>query len=246
MTPTRHTHVTNPAYRAIMNPMKRFAVYYAPRPGPFAEACAALLGWDSASACPVPQPDLPGLPLPLAVLTTDPRKYGFHGTLRAPFRPADGLGADDVADAVHTLSRDLSPVTCDGLRLENLHGFLALTPLGDTIALNTFAAQVVRATNPLRAPLTDAERARRRPESLTPRQLALLDTWGYPHVIEEFHFHLTLTSRLTDDQAAQTAPVLSAHLAATLPKPFTIEDLCLFGEDAQGRFHLLHRFPLSG
>nr|WP_103335062.1 DUF1045 domain-containing protein [Pseudotabrizicola formosa] len=229
-----------------MDLMKRFAVYYAPRPGPFAKATAALLGWDSASARPVPQPDLPGVPLPLAALTTDPHKYGFHGTLRAPFRPADGLGAEDVADAVRSLSRKLSPVSCDGLRVENLHGFLALTPTGDHSALNAFAASVLRETNPLRAPLTDAERARRRPESLTPHQLALLDTWGYPHVMEEFRFHLTLTNHLPEDQAAQTLPVLSAHLAPVLPKPFIIEDLCLFGEDAGGRFHLLHRFPLSG
>lgn len=246
MTLTRHTRVTNPAYCATMDLMKRFAVYYAPRPGAFADITAALLGWDSASARAVPQPDLPGLPAPLATLTTDPRKYGFHGTLRAPFRPADGLGADDVAVAVRTLSRQLSPVTCDGLSVQNLHGFLALTSMGDTSALNALAAQVVRATNPLRAPLTGAERARRRPESLSPRQLTLLDTWGYPHVMEDFHFHLTLTNMLPEGQAAQTAPVLSAHLAPVLPKPFAIEDLCLFGEDADGRFQLLHRFPLSG
>ncbi|MDO9639222.1 MAG: DUF1045 domain-containing protein [Pseudotabrizicola sp.] len=246
MTFSRHTHVTNPAYAATMDQMKRFAVYYAPRPGAFADATAALLGWDNARACPVPQPDLPGLPAPLTSLTSDPRKYGFHGTLRAPFRPAASLGMEDVADAVRTLSRELAPVSCDGLRVENLHGFLALTPSGDLSPLNTFAATIVRATNPLRAPLNAEERARRRPETLTPRQLALLDHWGYPHVLEEFHFHLTLTNRLTDAQAARTAPVLSAHLAPILPKPFTIEDLCLFGEDAAGRFHLLHRFPLSG
>lgn len=246
MAPTCHTHVTIPPYAATMDQMKRFAVYFAPRPGPFADATAAVLGWDNASGRPVPQPDLPGLPAPLADLTSSPRKYGFHGTIRAPFRPAPALTADDVTEAVRALSQHLAPVTCDGLKVENLQGFLALTPVGDTAALTTFAAEVVRATNPLRAALNAAERAKRRPESLTPRQLDLLDTWGYPHVMEELHFHLTLTNRLGDDQAAQTARILSAHLAPVLPAPFRVEDLCLFGEDAQGRFHLLHRFPLSG
>jgi hypothetical protein len=39
---------------------------------------------------------------------------------------------------------------------------------------------------------------------------------------------------------------LAAHFAPVLPHPFRIEDLCLFGEDAAGRFHLLHRYALAG
>jgi hypothetical protein len=39
---------------------------------------------------------------------------------------------------------------------------------------------------------------------------------------------------------------LAAHFAPVLPQPFRIEDLCLFGEDAGGRFHLLLRYALTG
>jgi hypothetical protein len=39
---------------------------------------------------------------------------------------------------------------------------------------------------------------------------------------------------------------LEAHFAPVLPRPFAIEDLCLSGEDAGGRFHLLHRYALTG
>lgn len=229
-----------------MDQMKRFAVYYAPRPGPLVERAAAWLGWDGASGQALPQPDLPGLPRPVADLTADPRKYGFHGTLRAPFRPASGLAADDVAAAVQALAARLTPVTCDGLHLENLHGFLALTPTGCEAALLDLAAAVVEGTDALRAPLTGAEIARRRPETLSARQRDLLARWGYPFVMEEFRFHLTLTDRLPADQAGPVARVLDDHFAPALPRPFIIEDLCLFGEDAQGRFHLLHRYALSG
>lgn len=144
------------------------------------------------------------------------------------------------------LATRVSPAVCDGLALENLHGFLALTPQGDTAALLDLAARVVEGMNDLRAPLTDAEIARRRPETLTPRQQELLARWGYPFVMEAFRFHLTLTDRLPADQTAAVAAVLQAHFAPVLPRPFVIEDLCLFGEDDAGRFHLLHRYALTG
>ncbi|WP_322573394.1 DUF1045 domain-containing protein [Pseudotabrizicola sp.] len=238
--------MTIPPYAVAMDQMNRFAVYFAPRPGAFADATAALLGWDSVSGLSVPQPALPGLHAPLSELTAEPRKYGFHGTIRAPFRLAPSLSPDAVVHTVRALSTGLSPAVCDGLRVENLHGFLALIPSGDLADLNHLAAKVVRATNPLRAPLSPEERSRRRPESLSDHQRALLDEWGYPHVMDEFHFHLTLTNRLAPQHAENTAAALSAYLAPVLPSPFRVDDLCLFGEDAQGLFHLLHRFPLGG
>lgn len=226
--------------------MKRYAVYFAPRLGAFAARSAAWLGWDAATGQPVAQPDLAGLPRPVAEITTDPRRYGFHGTIRAPFRPADGVTPDQISDAVAALAAHSPAVPCEGLRLEDLHGFLALIPQGDLSALLALGAAVVEATDPMRAPLSEAEIARRKPETLTPRQRDLLDRWGYPFVFEEFRFHLTLTDRLGADEAAQVAPLLAAHFAPVLPRPFVIEDLCLFGEDAEGRFHLLGRHALTG
>jgi hypothetical protein len=226
-----------------MTMMKRYAVYYAPRPGRFATHAATWLGRDAEAGEPRVQPVLPGLPDP-ASITGDPRRYGFHGTLRAPFRLADGIEATAVDATVAGLAARLAPVVCDGLRLENLQGFLALTPLGGEAALRDLAAAVVEGTNGLRSPLTAAEIARRRPEGLSHRQRALLDLWGYPHVMEEFRFHLTLTDRLTDP--APVRQVLERHFAPVLPSPFVIEDLCLFGEDMAGVFHLVHRYALTG
>jgi len=130
------------------------------------------------------------------------------------------------------------------LRVEVLHGFVALTPVGCEAALLDLGAAVVEATNGLRAPLTEAEIARRRPDQLTPRQRALLDRWGYPHVMEEFRFHLTLTDQLERPEPVRT--VLEVFFTPVLPRPFVIEDLCLFGEDRSGHFHLLHRYALTG
>ena len=150
------------------------------------------------------------------------------------------------AAAVHALAARLAPVTCDGLHLENLHGFLALTPTGCEAALLDLAAAVVEGTDTLRAPLTGAEIARRRPETLSTRQRDLLARWGYPFVMEEFRFHLTLTDDLPEAQADAVANLLMPWVAPLLPRPFVIEDLCLMGEDAEGRFHLLSRHALTG
>jgi putative phosphonate metabolism protein len=225
-----------------MEHFKRYAVYFAPRPGDFADAAARWLGRDAASGAALPQPPVPGLD----GLTADPRRYGFHGTIRAPFRPAPGQDGAAIAAAVAELAARLQPAMAPGLRLADLHGFLALVPDGDESAILRLGAAVVEGTESLRAPLTDADIARRDPARLTPRQRSLLTRWGYPYVMEEFRFHLTLTNRLPPDRTADVTAAAQAHMAPHLPRPFIVEDLCLFGEDQGGTFHLLHRYALSG
>lgn len=229
-----------------MTRFSRYAIYYAPRAGAFADATAAWLGWDAATSRPVPQPDLAGLPVPVADLTRAPRKYGFHGTIKAPFRLADGVTEARLRSEVAALAATLPPARADGLALTRLKGFLALLPTGDDIDVIALGAEVVTALDPLRADLTANEVARRRPDCLTPRQRHLLDQWGYPYVMEEFRFHLTLTDDLPEAQADQVAQALGPWLAPVLPRPFVVEDLCLFAEDAHGRFHLIDRHALTG
>ena len=224
-----------------MDQMKRYAIYYAPREGAFAEAAAAWLGWDMPRGQEVAQ----ALPAALVKLTDDPRKYGFHGTLKAPFRLTEGLELQDLTQGLRALAGQLAPLRMAGLELSDRHGFLALTPLGAQDQLQALASEVVRALEPYRAALTPAEYARRRPESLSHRQRELLDTYGYPFVMEEFQFHLTLSGALTPPQAEALIPAARALFTGLIPQPFEVQDLCLCGEDAMGRFHLLHRYALS-
>jgi hypothetical protein len=108
------------------------------------------------------------------------------------------------------------------------------------------AATVVAALDALRAPLTAADRARRKPDDLTARQRDLLDQWGYPYVMDEFRFHLTLTNGLAPDLAEAVLPVAQDWFGPVLPQPFRVEDLCLCAEAPDGRFHLIHRYALTG
>lgn len=229
-----------------MREFRRYAIYYAPRAGAFADATARWLGWDAVTGKAVPHPSLQGLPDRVEVLTAEPRKYGFHGTIKAPFRLAEGVRFAELKGAVYDLALSLRPVVMDGLALERLGRFLALVPEGNEADLLEFGAEVVSRLDPLRAALMPAELAKRDPERLTLRQRDLLEKWGYPYVMEEFRFHLTLTGALPEAVAQRVEPVLRDWLTPMLPRPFVIEDMCLFGEDGEGRFHLVSRHALAG
>jgi len=223
----------------------RYAVYYTPAPdSDLAAFGAAWLGWDSATGHSEPQPDLHDLDV--AAITDTPRKYGFHGTIKPPFRLAEGQTPEALDTALATLCADAAPVALDGLRLARLGRFLALVPEGETAALAALAARAVKELDGFRAPATEAELAKRRAAGLSQAQDALLVRWGYPYVLEEFRFHLTLTGRLDPDTATQTEAALDPMLAPLSLRPYTINGLTLLGEDAAGRFHQINRYPLAG
>ena len=224
---------------------RRYAIYYAPEPGPLADFGAAWLGWDLHAGRIVAHPDLPALPRPVAEITDTPRKYGLHGTIKPPFRLAEGRTLDDLRDEALALCAALPVLEMEGLKLARLGGFLALVPQGDTAPLAATAARMVEGLDHFRAPAGEAELARRRAKGLTDRQDALLLKWGYPYVMEEFRFHITLTGRLPKSEAVQTEAVLSERLAPLLPIPFVIRGLILAEEDDLGRFRLIETLPFG-
>ena len=230
-----------------MEEFERYALYYAPEPGMFADFGADWLGWDAANGTARAHPSLAGLDI--AHLTQTPRKYGFHGTLKPPFRLATGTKRADLHAALPDFAARHAPVTLDGLALQQLGGFLALTPIGTPAQqglLADLAADLVRDFDVFRAPPSPQELERRKAAPLTPRQNALLAQWGYPYVLEQFRFHLTLTGNLGAEQAQSVADRLAPLIEPLLPKPFVIRTICLFGQGQDGMFRILHRYALSG
>lgn len=209
--------------------------------GPLADFGAAWLGWDVARGTETPQLSLPGL----HDITMTPRKYGFHATLKPPFRLMEGHTLKDLEDAAYDLANGLVPEISDGLELTALGRFLALTALGDTSALHRVAAACVRELDRFRAPSSEAELARRRKAGLSETHEALLAQWGYPYVMEAFRFHMTLTARLPQDDIAGWSAILQDHLP-DLPSPFVLDQIALCGERADGRFEVIHRYALTG
>ena len=227
----------------------RYAIYYLPEPGALADFGAAWLGWDVETGSEVAHPDIEGLPRPVSELTATPRKYGFHGTVKPPFRLAEGHDAEGLVPAAEKLASRLEPVELDGLQLSRLGSFLALTPRGSKAQLTALAAlasESVQGLDAYRAPAPQSELDRRRKAGLSERQESYLQQWGYPYVMEEFRFHLTLTGRLSAIDAPAVEDALRPVVTPVIPEPFRIESLCLCGEDAEGRFHLVKRLPLGG
>jgi putative phosphonate metabolism protein len=225
---------------------RRYAVYFAPEPQTgLAAFGVSWFGWDAAAEAESTRPDVPGLPLPAADITAAPRRYGLHGTLKAPFRLAAGVAPEDLDRAVADLAAGEPSFALPPLRLAALGRFLALVPSAPVPRLDAVAAACVARLDRFRMPLEPEERARRA-EGLTPAQVRNLDRWGYPFVMDEFRFHLTLTGPLDDAARDATAAALGSVLTPVLGEGQRFASLCLFGEPRSGPFRLLRRHRLGG
>ncbi len=226
---------------------RRYAIYYTPPPGPLARFGAEWLGWDIAEGCsPAARPDIRGLPADMDTLTETPRRYGFHATIKPPFRLAPTQTEAALTAALSAFCATRAPACAAGLELARLGRFLALVPVGDTGSINTLAADVVRDLDVFRAAPTAAEIARYDSPNLSAVQSRNLHRWGYPHVIDSFRWHMTLTGKHSRADIAKIHAALTPALTPLLPRPYTLDALSLTGEDAVGNFHLIRRIPLTG
>jgi 2'-5' RNA ligase len=206
----------------------RYAIYVMPEPAPFAAAGAAWLGWDARRGQDVMQPPVPDI----ASLTARPRKYGFHATMKAPFRLATPYAEEDLSAELTTFCAERTPVSFE-IDVARIGRFFALTPVKAAPDLDALAADVVRGLDKFRAPLTNQDRTRRRADQLSAPLRENLEQWGYPHVMEAFQFHITLTGPTKDERVLGD---LRAYFNETMPKIFTIASLSLMGERPDGKF----------
>ena len=167
-------------------------------------------------------------------MTVNARRYGFHATLKPPFRLADGRTPEELDAAVARFAAGAAAVVIPQLTLARLGGFFALVPGTQAPALHALADAVVMAFDDFRAPATEAELARRDQARLTPRQRELLSAWGYPFVLEEFGFHLTLTDRIPREQRPAVERVLSDWFAELLGADLPVDELVVFTEAEPG------------
>lgn len=223
----------------------RFAVYYLPPEGSdLARFGAAWLGWDNLSGAPIAHPDAGHLDV--AAITATPRKYGFHGTMKPPFRLAEGTSVDELTEALGVLAAKTPAFDTPPLVLKSLSFFLALVPSEPCAPLADLAGHCVMDLDRFRAPPSQAELAKRRASGLSEAQEAHLKAWGYPYVLDQFRFHLTLSGKLAEAELAEVKTVLDPLTAPLCTDPMPVRDVGFLGEVDGGNFHMIQRFALTG
>lgn len=226
----------------------RFAIYYAPAAEhPLWAKASAWLGRDAATGADIQHPHLSGLEgLDLKALTEDPRHYGFHATLVAPFELAEGKSQDELLQFAKRFAASQVGFEAD-IAPAALGSFLAFRISGQSGAIQALHEACVRAFHPFRAPQSEFDLARRRRAPLTAEQDALLIRWGYPYVFSEFRFHMTLTGRIPDE--TDRACILTALRSyfADVTGPHRFDGIAVFKQDQRDApFSIVARASFGG
>ena len=235
-------------YSADMANFPRYAIYYVAAAGSDLDRFGAqLLGYDALDGADLPFPDGIVQSVPdWRDLTRDPRKYGFHATLKAPMSLAHGKTEAELLAACEAFAGTPRPIPVIRPVVDSISGFIAVVPAEPSAELERLAADCVREFDSFRAPLTPEDRARRNPSALTPRQCEHLDRWGYPYVMEEFRFHMTLTGRLDAERREPILTMLRNRFSALGLKTLAIDRIAVFRQDgADSRFRIVGQFALT-
>jgi hypothetical protein len=225
----------------------RYALYFAPATGhPLWAAGCAWLGRDPATG--VVTQDAPH--------RRDPRRYGFHATLKPPFALRDDAAKPQLLAALSHFADEHAAFDLPSLEVATLGDFIALRPVDhDATApgspLRGLADECVRRFDGFRRPPSALEAARRLAPELDAQQREFVARWGYPHVFEDWRFHMTLSDSLPGDADAQLLRLTlradaERHFAAALAEPLRCDGVALFVEDAPGAdFRLVRRFEFA-
>lgn len=227
----------------------RYALYFTPpADDPLTMSAATWLGRDAFLDGNVAMPAVEGFdPQDMKALTHDPRRYGFHATIKAPFALKEGRSEGELLQALDEFSAECTAFDIPAIKVGQLGAFFAFVPGEPSDALQAFAAEAVRRFEPFRAPLSDDDIARRNPEKLPLRQRENLKTWGYPYVFDDFLFHMTLTGPVPSEQQPAMRDALDQAFAGFVGRPLSIATLALFVEPRRGAPFKVHSLlPLGG
>lgn len=232
-----------------MTGFPRYAIYFAAgADGALSRFGAELLGYDAYTGDDVAFPaDALRVAPDWHDITIDPRKYGFHATLKAPMALVSDRTEADLMAACATFAGRSRTIPEIRPIVDAISGFIAVIPAEPVNALAQFAADCVREFDSFRAALTAEDRARRKPEKLSERQRDYLDRWGYPYVMEEFRFHMTLTGRLDTERRGPILEMLRGRFSSLRLGALAIDRLALFKQDeAKARFRIIGEWTLAG
>jgi hypothetical protein len=217
----------------------RYAVYYVPDLyTEFYRLGSSLLGYSLREGKDVPYPVLMSERIS-GEFTRRASTYGFHSTVIAPFRTERGYETVEAA-VRHALSGH-RPFAFSKLELTLLSGFPALSTRTLMEPFLALEKSLLMSLHPLFLPPDPESLAKR--GTLKPSQIDLFWKWGYPFVLNEHRFHLTLGDRGSTDAYIES---LKGYFPPEMLEGVVIDKvvLCSQGEP-EGRFTVIKDFPLG-
>jgi len=227
----------------------RYAIYYTPPRKSLLESAGALwLGRTAHRYGQIPKEIPEGFfKQEYYQIIESPRWYGFHGTIRAPFELAENCTPEQFTKDVTRICADHVPFAFSGLAVSCFGGFLALTPTAGYLELVKLHSDLVRKLDGLRAPLASFDLKRHLDKKLSERQERLLRRFGYPFVLEEYRFHMTLTGTIDDRVRRAYKDKLEHILNPYLNQPVPVNEVTIYMQpDRKTPFVEYARVPLTG
>ena len=221
----------------------RYAIYFVPAEDTnLYRFGASILGYDCYAGEDAPfDGDFEIEPRVWAAMTEEPRRYGFHATLKAPFYLSPSCTEAQLSNALENFAAlaHTAPTFKPAIRL--LKDFIAIVPRRRQSAIDKLAADCVTLFDAYRAPMSPQERARRVAAGLNAGQIGHLDRWGYPYLFEDFRFHMTLTGRISVERRDVVMTALEKLFARSCgDTPIAIDQLTLLRQDnPQSRFRVI-------
>jgi putative phosphonate metabolism protein len=212
----------------------RFAIYFVPPADtPLYRFGASFIGYDCYTGEDL-EPSKVGLDVAeWTELTRAPRAYGFHATLKAPFHLAPRASEDDLLTAFRKFAATQQAIPALDPLVRSLGQFVAIVPGTANPAIDRLAADCVTTFDKFRRPLDAMERHNRLGAGLSRRQIEHLNRWGYPHVLEDFRFHMTLTGAVAANRRGEILALLQARFDEMVGNArLLISQLALLRQDA--------------
>jgi Protein of unknown function (DUF1045) len=227
----------------------RYAIYFVPA----AESAlyrlgSAILGYDCYAGIDVLPPEefAPDSAL-WRELTQEPRRYGFHATLKAPFHLSPSCTEAQLTSAFMSFAALGHAVGRIAPEVALLSGFVAVVPRRPSDAVAALADKCTTMFDAFRAPMSARERARRVAANLSQSEMHNLERWGYPYLFRDFRFHMTLTGRLAGARAnAALSRLRRSFAAACGEQELAIDRLVLLKQEGeQAPFRVLCQAELG-
>ncbi|MBY4629922.1 DUF1045 domain-containing protein [Rhizobium croatiense] len=223
----------------------RYAICFTPPASdPLSLVAANWLGRNVFSGDMLEPPAVRGLGIhEIAFHTALPRRYGFHGVLKAPFHLSGDMSESQLLRDLMRFAGTFAPFQISRLEIARLGSFYSLMPSAPCEQIQYLASAIVQEFDRYRAPLSEADIERSDPDGLSAAQFANLHRWGNPYVMDEFRFHMPVTGSINAVDMPRVEQALRTIFMPVLKEPVMVSNVALMIEEGTGgpfRVHSLH------